>query len=104
MASIRSALRKRRKPSTPSSLASRCRSASGDSASAEGSSTEDIRVSFSSVWVGRRPAALWSAAGNLARGRLAAREAVRGEALVGGELALAAQYGADGQEVGRRRH
>ena len=38
-------LRRRRKPSTPSSLASRCRSASGLCSSAERSRTEDMRFS-----------------------------------------------------------
>src|SRR3954454_23616402 len=102
MASIRSALRRRRKPSTPSSLASRWRSASGESASADGSSTEDIDVSFSPVWVGRHPAALCSAAGNLAPRRLASGEAVGGEAVVAPELALPAQDRPDAEEVRRR--
>src|SRR3954468_23184773 len=99
MAWISSSLRRRRKPSTPSSLASRWRSASGESASADGSSTEDIDVSFSSVWVGRRPAALCSAAGNLALGRLAPGEAVGREPLVWRELALPAQHRPHRQEV-----
>ena len=55
MASIRSSLRRRRKPSTPSSLASRWRSASGDSASAERSSTEDMSHSLRYGSVGTRP-------------------------------------------------
>ena len=48
------------------------------------------------------PGRVVTAAGNLARRRLALREAVGREALVGSELALAAQHRADGEEIGRR--
>ena len=61
MASTSSGLRRRRKPSTPSSLASRCRSASGLCSSAERSRTEGIgSLLRSRRWA---PAALGSAAG-----------------------------------------
>ena len=67
MASIRSALRRRRKPSRPSSVAIVCRSASGLSSSAEREST-DMRVSFGFCRWAPAPRCV-SAAGDFNRGR-----------------------------------
>src|SRR5580700_6396696 len=72
MASTRSALRSRRKPSSPTSLAIVCKSASGLASSSERSSTAIRSSFFRSGWaVGVQPR--WTAAGTRCDPRLATR-------------------------------